>query len=194
LLKAFLPSPYRQKYLFFRMHTTQQFPISEKIIKGGSNMSWNLYYSEYSDPVNRDSVKAEWDATARCEGRGESSSGLGGKIQWIEDIICGSREDAEDLISKRDNLRHGQFAVRYRKMKIPTKDVLAIQASLRTARVKFQDENSKFHFQNAKAELIGCKTCGSRLAKAYLKSNYCPLCRSDLPKHSVKPRLLGLGI
>jgi len=149
-------------------------------------MSHNIEYSVYDEDVDKKSVQGEWDTVARCVGRGEGCSGLGRNIRWIEDSMCGSREEAEELIRKLDCGWYDQLAVRFREPSEPTKEMLNLRSRISEARAKYNAADSKFHFQDAKAELIGCKACGSRLARAHLKSNYCPLCRADLRPESTK--------
>lgn len=44
-----------------------------------------------------------------------------------------------------------------------------------------------FHFKDAKAEYIGCRHCGSKIARKHLRNNNCPVCGADLrPESTLK--------
>lgn len=43
-----------------------------------------------------------------------------------------------------------------------------------------------------KSELIGCKCCGSKIARKYLKNNFCPVCHSDLRPETTLNRIAAL--
>ena len=47
-----------------------------------------------------------------------------------------------------------------------------------------QDKAEKYARENSihthTSEFRGCKKCGSKISSAYIKSNYCPVCKEDL--------------
>ena len=43
-----------------------------------------------------------------------------------------------------------------------------------------------YSFENTKSKHVACKYCGSRLATAHIRSNFCPLCRADLRPASAR--------
>ena len=75
----------------------------------------------------------------------------------------------------------GQNVVaRYRKEAIPSEDMNKLAAKISDVKgqlERFLKEKSVRSFQ---AKTIGCKKCGSQLAKEYLKDDCCPLCGNDL--------------
>lgn len=91
------------------------------------------------------------------------------------DVVVNSREDAEKIV--------GSFyitAISYRGEAEDTEEikVLRVKVSEMQERIKkFAEENSVKTFTS---KTIGCKKCGSSLAKDYLKSDICPLCGNDL--------------
>lgn len=149
----------------------------------------NIQYATYAENVNKGAVQREWDQIARVEGRREGCSGLGRQIRWYDTIVCDSYEDAKEFIDARDSGCYDQMAVRYRVPSKPTKETQRLEEGLKQARQKYREMEGALHFSEAKAAFIGCKSCGSKLARTYLKSNYCPLCRNDLRPDSTKAAL-----
>lgn len=71
-------------------------------------------------------------------------------------------------------------AVRYCKDAPATEDMnkLSVKSQELKAQLdKFLKDRSVLSFQS---KSIGCKKCGSQLAKEYLKDDFCPLCGNDL--------------
>lgn len=48
------------------------------------------------------------------------------------------------------------------------------------AQNKFRKEDAKVCTKDFKSNLLGCKSCGSKLAVKFLKGNRCPVCGNDL--------------
>lgn len=70
--------------------------------------------------------------------------------------------------------------VSYRAEAEPSEDMKKLSAKIADVRnqmERFLKEKSVLSFQ---AKTIGCKKCGSQLAKEYLKDDCCPLCGNDL--------------
>lgn len=143
-------------------------------------MSHAVKYADYPDEVEKKHVQQMWDHTAACEGRGEGSHGLPGPIEWLPDI-CDSYSAAEELIQRLDSgHQYRQLAVRYRVPPDKAPQYLVdARLALGQCRMRHNEVNG-FHFATAKAAFIGCKSCGSKLSRAYLHSNFCPVCRADL--------------
>lgn len=47
-------------------------------------------------------------------------------------------------------------------------------------------------YTDAKAEYIGCKNCGSKIARKYLRRNFCPVCNADLRPETTLNRIAAL--
>ena len=91
------------------------------------------------------------------------------------DVVVNSREDAEKIV--------GSFyitAISYRGEAEDTEEIKNLRVKVEEIKErikKFAEENSVKTFAS---KTIGCKKCGSSLAKDYLKSDICPLCGNDL--------------
>ena len=70
-----------------------------------------------------------------------------------------------------------------------TEKLKKLQAAKTAAYKKYNDLAFAFHFANAKSELIGCKCCGSKISRKYLKNNFCPVCHSDLRPETTLNRI-----
>ena len=139
----------------------------------------NIHKVTYPENVNKKSVQQEWDSAAACAGKKEGASGLDKDIQWY-DHICDNYEEAEEFITQHDSGWYDQLAVKYRTYpELSSKKMTDMKNRLEKAKARL-DELNGFHFANAKSQYVGCKKCGSKLSLRYMKSNYCPLCKSDL--------------
>ena len=121
--------------------------------------------------------------------RGENPSGdYHGNMHILETLIMGSRDEAEH---KLESLSRGRF---YWDCAIQFKDIDSIkltdkqEATFAASRQKLFDGRSEYmklhSVKTLKAEYIGCKSCGSKLAKKYIHGECCPLCRVDLRPQS----------
>ena len=73
-----------------------------------------------------------------------------------------------------------------------TEKIKALRAANTQAYCKYNELASAFHFTNAKAEYIGCKNCGSKIARKYLRRNFCPVCNADLRPETTLNRIAAL--
>lgn len=107
----------------------------------------------------------------------------------FKDVCFNSIEEAHQYI---DNLGgfYRQVAVKFKKNDGKySKTLTDKENQLKKARVDYNSLNSKIHYAECKSEYIGCKHCGSKLARKYIKSNNCPLCHSDIRPDSTIKRL-----
>ncbi len=97
-------------------------------------------------------------------------------------VTCMSRDEAEEILRY---LPEGEcFAVRYHKEPSPSDGMVKMQQridAMEEKRARFLEERSVRSFA---AKTIGCKKCGSQLAKEFLKDDFCPLCGNDLRSQS----------
>ena len=55
---------------------------------------------------------------------------------------------------------------------------------------KFQNAlNNHVAAKDFKSEFVGCKHCGSKINREYIKSNACPVCRGDMRSDTTQKRL-----
>lgn len=144
-------------------------------------MGHNIYTSVYDENVNKSAVENKLNHLAALEGQQEGSSGLSSPIRWI-DHICEDYDEAEAYIESHDSGWYDQLAVKFRDYK-DIKTTKTYEVLKERAFRLYQNYNklkSNIHYKDAKSEFIGCKQCGSKLARKYIRSNTCPMCKSDL--------------
>lgn len=115
-------------------------------------------------------------------------------IKYI-DRVFDSYQDASDYIESIATHDYDELAVKYKDYKKtePSKKYIAAQEKVREAHNKYYALADAFHFADHTSEYIGCKNCGSKISRKYLRSNYCPVCRTDMRPASTLSRLNSLN-
>ena len=142
-------------------------------------MGHNIHFAEYSENVNKKQVQAEWDDYVAKEDWQEGCSGLGSDIRWI-DHICESREEAEEYIRSHDKGWYDQLAVKFRKPTNESAKTKDLRTRMSIAYKKYNYLARKVHYAGCVSEFISCRTCKSKIATHYIRSNLCPVCGADL--------------
>lgn len=144
-------------------------------------MGHNIDHWDRPEVVNKRAFEADINDYVRQHTRGEGGHGLNGPIRWI-DHVCDNREDAMEYIRSHDRGWYDQLAVKYYEYpKLePTKTMLTLQDRLRTEQEKRVTYAQAHAVSAFKAEYIGCPECGSKLKRALLKGNSCPLCHTEM--------------
>ena len=138
----------------------------------------NIHYLTYAEKVNRKEVMADITEMARSDGDGYSS-----RMTWHDEVEpFETYEEAKEFIRSRDNGWYDDHAVRFKDYSKATKTAKMEEyekkvAELAKASLKYRNEHS---IHNFKAKHIGCPKCNSKLNKAYIVGEKCPLCRADL--------------
>lgn len=149
-------------------------------------MGHEIRHETYPENVDKKKVQAEWDDTVRHICWQEGASGLGRPIRWL-DKVCGSYEEAEEYIQKQDKGWYDQLAVKYLDYRDvqPSKKMAELQERVKTLYATYREKANKFHFADAQAAFITCKSCGSKISRKHLGGNQCPVCRADMRPDSV---------
>lgn len=149
----------------------------------------NVEYFTYDENIKRDWVQRELDHYVSCETHREGGHGLGQSIRWLENLpVQGDRGLAEKAIEQNDRGWYDQLAVKFLEpvLGFTDKKVEELRAKERTALDAYHAKDSVWA-KGLKAEYVSCKTCGSKLRRQYIQTNYCPLCRKDLrPESTLK--------
>ena len=112
-------------------------------------------------------------------------------MRWYDDLILNNYDEARLFLKENDRGNFDNLAVRY--MELP-EGVTSVE--LESLRLQFEQavkEQGNLertdYIQSLKAEYIGCKGCGSKVSKKYIKFNKCPVCGYDLRSDSVKRKI-----
>lgn len=144
-------------------------------------MSHVVKFGDYPENVNKRKVQDEWDYYVQMEDWEEGASGAN-PIRWIECAPCEDYEAAEKYIEKHDKGWYDCLAVRYlsyEKVK-PSAQIKELQDRVVKCRTALRTKETRFHFADVKSEFVGCKSCGSKISRTYMKHNYCPVCNADM--------------
>ena len=153
-------------------------------------MGHNIDYRSYPEAVSRVKVKNELDHFVSMEDWQEGCSGLYNPIRWIETVICDDYEKAIEYIANADRGDYDNVAVRYYNF-LPyfDKKVEELEAKKDSAYKKYREVEGIIYPKTVKAAYITCKVCGSKLSRARLTGNNCPLCRNNLCPDSHKGKV-----
>ncbi len=155
-------------------------------------MGHNIEYYDYSENKSKREITDELDEYVKHRTWEEGSYGLPCPINWI-DKVCNTREEAIEYIKSVDNGQYNQIAVKYKDCKEYGKATKDLKTRVSEARSKAYAAEHKVHYADVKAEFITCHTCGSKLARKYLHSNYCPMCRYDMRPESALQKIARLN-
>lgn len=144
-------------------------------------MSHNVEHYTYPENVNKTEVQAELDHYAAMQDWQEGCQGLYHDIRWLWDKVYSSYEEAEKAIEKLDRGNYDQLAVRYTQYHEPQDDKSKELANkLFLAREELRKRDFAVYPQSVISAFIGCKKCGSKMARDYLRTNFCPVCKTDM--------------
>lgn len=150
-------------------------------------MSHNICHRIYPEKVNKKNVQEEWDEYVRMEDWQEGASGLVNPIRWIDKIYA-TEEEAHKAIEEMDRGWYDQLAVKfYNPITFSNKKTEELHTVTSDAYKEYTKRNTELYANTITSALITCKGCNSKLAREYLKSNHCPVCRAELrPEHMLK--------
>ena len=141
-------------------------------------MSHVIEYLDEKENCNRKGIENDIAIAARYNG-----DGWQGPMHWHDEVKpLKNYNAAQKWIEEHDKGWYDDHAVRYYdycKVK-PTKKMGELQQKIRELREQKVAYENLHSVKKRKSEYIGCPKCGSKLFREYLKSEYCPLCRSDL--------------
>lgn len=148
---------------------------------------------EYFTTDKRSEIMAIAEEFAWCNvDRQENHSGsYHGRMTIHDNIICESYDDAMKKIEELDRGWYDDHAVQFKdKSKLkPTKQMESMIAKVLKCKADRETYLNSHSVRMHKSEFIGCKNCGSKLARNYLKSETCPVCRKDLRAEYIIERL-----
>lgn len=153
-------------------------------------MSHNIQYFTYTERKSTKAISAELDAYVRKATWREGGGGIDGGIRFIDKVMP-DYNSAEEFIKANDKGWYDCLAVKYKE--VPrgktTKKLEELQERLKIAHNEYTQLNNYVAAKDFKSEFIGCKNCGSKINREYIKSNACPVCRADMRSETTQKRL-----
>lgn len=145
-------------------------------------MAHNIEYFVYDENIKRDWVQQKLDHYVSMEDWQEGCKGLGQNIRWLESAgIMESDEEAQQYISDHDRGNYDQLAVRFYVYEQPDSSIMkSLEGRRSEALSAYLELQNRVWPAERKADYVGCRGCGSRLCRTFLKSNMCPVCKADL--------------
>lgn len=143
-------------------------------------MSHNVEHFTFPKDVNKAKVQKELDNYVAHADWQEGCSGLYNNIRWLDGKVYVNYDEAIDAIDKLDKGAYDQLAVLYYDVESVRDDkVKELQAKSDELWKEYERRDDELYVERVKAEFIGCKKCGSRLARKFLYTNFCPVCKND---------------
>lgn len=152
-------------------------------------MGHSIHYMEF--PKNATEKRIGQERAEVINWEGDYKVGDYQNDYTLHNIICDTREEAMKKIDEYDNGwydDHGVMFRDYSKVK-PTKQMEDVQNRIVDTLQKCKEYESEHMPNKVKAEFIGCKVCGSKVAKKYVHDQYCPVCRSDMRPKTTLDRI-----
>ena len=151
-------------------------------------MSHNVEYYRYPLNVSKDKVKADFDNYVAHADWQEGCCGLYHGIRWLSDKTYKDYQEAHDAIDRLDRGNYDNLAVMYYQSDFtPDEKYNELKAKVEDARKEFESRALKNYPSTITSAFMGCKNCGSKLARLYLQHNSCPVCGRDLrPEYMIK--------
>lgn len=151
-------------------------------------MSHNIMHEIYPENVDKKNVQRSWDNYVAIADRGEGARGLPGQIRWLG-AVCDSEDEAHEYLRDMDSGDYDQLAVRFRRAAAPSAKLMELRKKLQEAETTLCTMDKDVHYSHTTTKFVGCKKCGSSLAREYLKTNFCPMCHTDLRPQSTRDRI-----
>ena len=141
-------------------------------------MSHNIEYFEYPESTKESAIEKKLQnyVEVRCVAEG----GHLGAIRWMNKHICSSRADAENFLKENDKGWYDCLAVRFRIPASGNKKVEELRGKAAIAHGAYYQSNQVVATASMKSAFVACKSCGSKLNREKLKTNFCPVCRADM--------------
>ena len=153
-------------------------------------MSHNIEH--YTYPYSQSKKTIESKLAAYVEHACWEEGGHLNGIRWIDSKIYDSESAAREAIKKLDKGWYDCLAVPFRQADMSAEKIRDLQAKECAAWYAYNTANSEVLAKSFKSQLIGCKSCGSKLNKDFLKSNRCPLCGTDMRSPTELQRIARL--
>lgn len=151
-------------------------------------MGHAVNYDVFKTTTNKSEIYSYVNQAAIYEGDYHHEVGT---IEF-KNVCFNSKEEAKEYIEGLGGF-YMQVAVKFKQNDGKySKTLTDKEKQLQKAKQDYYSLDHKIHYADCKSEYIGCKHCGSKLARKYIKSNHCPLCNKDIRPESTLARLSNM--
>ena len=156
-------------------------------------MGHNIEHYSYREGSDLKKIVAGIDEHVRHATYREGGHGLISPIRFVDKVMA-DYEEAMDYIKQNDRGNYDQLAVKYRKLPQgkTSKKIEDLKEKIKAVRQEYIALNSEIPAKSFKAEYIGCRHCGSKINRTYIKSNSCPICHGDMRSETTMKKLESL--
>lgn len=157
-------------------------------------MSHNIQYFTFTERKSTKAINTELNEYVRKATWNEGGHGIDGGIRFIDKVLP-DYQAACDFIEKNDRGWYDCLAVKFKDTPKDksTKRLDELKEKLRVAYNEFQEANNKVAAKDFKSEFVGCKNCGSKINREYIRSNSCPVCHADMRSETTQKRLAAMN-
>lgn len=153
-------------------------------------MSHEVEYYTYKESSDLKKICAGIDEHVRHATYREGGHGLINSIRFVDKVMA-DYDEAMDYIKAYDRGNYDQLAVKFRR--IPqgktTKKIEDLKEKIKTTRHELYELNNEVPAKSFKAEYVGCRHCGSKINRTYIRSNSCPICHGDMRSETILKKL-----
>lgn len=100
-------------------------------------------------------------------------------IRWF-DVVLPDYPSALEYIEKHDQNRYDCIAVKYKQATNPSKKTLELQEKEVACHREHRNADLLVPAMGFKSDYFGCKKCGSKINRKYIRTNGCPVCGEDM--------------
>lgn len=150
-------------------------------------------YHFISASLTEDEIVAELKRSLDRLTLSKWSRGMTPNVKFI-DRLFSNQIEATEYLTAGENRFYANVAVKF-KRPIPnhtSEKLKQLKSSHRAAVKELRDFDGIVFAKRSKSNLATCRHCGSKINKAYINSNHCPLCDADMRSATVLKKLAAL--
>ena len=150
----------------------------------------NINHVVYSINISKEVITKEIDNHVKQETWQEGGHGLIKPIRFIDKVMS-DYDTAEQFLRENDDGWYDQLAVKFKDTprNKSTKKLDELTQKRKETFLEYDQLNRKVAALDFKAIFVSCKHCESKINKAYIKSNRCPICNKDMRSETTLKRL-----
>ena len=147
----------------------------------------NICYRMFSGNVSRETITSEVREIVSNSGDGYGTE----RITFHSSTVCDDYESAAAFLNDRANGFYPGTAVQYYDVSgVVSKKIQELLAKIGEVQDAKHEYIAAHSVTKFAADFIGCKQCGSKLSRAHLKNDICPVCRNDLRSATTLERIV----